>query len=62
MGAKLIRGFELAQEEGGVKAQMRLAIRVGFSSDKAGERPDSPELVQKMEAALEELVGKPMKL
>ena len=62
MGAKLLNGFEIAKKEGGVKAQMRLAMKSGMSSAKAGDEPDSPDNIQKLEAALNEVVGKAVKL
>jgi hypothetical protein len=62
MGAKMVSGFDMAQKEGGIKAAMRLAMKVGFSNDKASGVQDSPENVQKMEAALKEILGKAVKL
>jgi hypothetical protein len=62
MGAKMVNGFSMAQKEGGIKAAMRLAMKVGISNDKAAGAPDSPENIQKMEAALKEILGKAVKL
>ncbi len=62
MGAKMVKGFDAAQKEGGIKAAMRLAMKVGFSNDKAAGAQDSPENIQKMEAALKEILGKAVKL
>lgn len=62
MGAKLAKGFDLAKQEGGIKAQMRLAMKLGFSSDKAPGEQDSPDKIQKMENALKEIIGKAVKL
>ena len=62
MGARIVKGFEIAMQEGGMKAQMRLAMKAGLSSDKAAGTPDSPELIAKMEKALQEILGKPIKL
>jgi hypothetical protein len=62
MGAKLIKAFESAKQEGGMQAQMRLAMKSGMSSIKASDAPDSPENIQKMEAAYEEVIGKKIKL
>ncbi|MBU2550607.1 MAG: hypothetical protein KKB20_19520 [Proteobacteria bacterium] len=45
-----------------MKAQMRLAMKTGLSSDKASGTPDSPELIQKFEAALKEILGKSVNL
>lgn len=62
MGAKMVNGFDMAQKEGGIKAAMRLAMKVGFSNDKASSVQDSPENIQKMETALKEILGKAVKL
>ena len=62
MGAKLLKAFDSAKQEGGLQAQMRLAMKSGMSSQKAAEEPDSPENLQKMEAALKEVLGKDIKL
>ena len=62
MGAKMVSGFEFARKEGGIKAAMRLAMKVGLSSDKAAETQDSPENIQKMETALKDILGKAVKL
>ena len=62
MGAKLLKAFDLAKEAGGLKLQMRLAMKSGMSSDKAVGAPDSPANMQKMEAILQDLTGKAIKL
>jgi hypothetical protein len=62
MGAKLQKAFEMAKEAGGLQIQMRLAMKSGMSSEKAASVPDSPENIQKMEAAFKEVVGKEIKL
>jgi hypothetical protein len=54
--------LHIAKEAGGMKATMRLAMKGGMSSDKAAAAPDSPENIQKMEAALKEVTGKAVKL
>ena len=62
MGAKLKKAFDIAKEAGGLQAQMRLAMKSGMSSDKAGAAEDSPANIQKIEAALKEVTGKDVKL
>jgi hypothetical protein len=62
MGARIVKGFEIAKQEGGMKALMRLAMKAGLSSEKAAAAEDSPELIQKMEKALQEILGKSIKL
>lgn len=62
MGARMKKAFDIAKEAGGLQVQMRLAMKSGMSADKASAAPDSPENIQKMEAALQEVVGKVVKL
>jgi hypothetical protein len=62
MGNRLVKAFDIAKEAGGMKATMRLAMKGGMSSDKAAAAPDSPENIQKFEAALKEITGKAVKL
>lgn len=62
MGARLIKAFEAAKQAGGLQMQMRLAMKSGMSSDKAASTPDSPENIQKVEAAFKEVTGKDIKL
>jgi hypothetical protein len=62
MGVKLKKGFEIVMKEGGLQAQMRLAMKSGMSSEKAGTLPDSPDNISKMEAALKTVLGKDVKL
>lgn len=62
MGDKLVKAFDMAKSEGGIQAELRLAMKSGMSRKKAEAETDAPELVSKLEAALEELLGKPLKL
>ncbi|HKI50286.1 MAG TPA: hypothetical protein VKA69_13235 [Desulfobacteria bacterium] len=62
MGTRLVKAFGIAKEAGGMKATMRLAMKGGMSSDKAASAPDSPENIQKFEAALKDITGKAVKL
>ena len=55
MGVQLLALYDKAKEIGSVKAQMRLAMKSGVSSVKAESEPDSPELIAKMTAALQEI-------
>ncbi len=57
MGAELTKLFEEAKAKGGVKAQMRLAMKVGMSSDKAKDAPDSDENIKKAKDALADILG-----
>lgn len=57
MAAKLLKFYDLAKEAGGLPVQMRLAMATGIPSTKAGEQPDSPELVAKFKAAYKEITG-----
>ncbi|OGS36910.1 MAG: hypothetical protein A2293_13480 [Elusimicrobia bacterium RIFOXYB2_FULL_49_7] len=55
MGQKLLNYYETAKAKGSIKAQMRLAMITAISSAKAASEPDSPENIQKFEAAMVEL-------
>ena len=58
MAAKLMKFYDLAKETGGLPIQMRLAMATGVPSTKAGEEPDSPELMAQFKAAFKEITGK----
>lgn len=62
MGARLVKAFEIAKDAGGIQATMRLAMKSAMSSNKAESAPDSPENLQKMKAALKEVIGKDVSL
>lgn len=62
MGGKLQKAFQIAKDEAGLQGQMRLAMKSGMTADKAAGEPDSPENLQKMEAALKDVTGKSVKL
>lgn len=56
MGAKLAKAFELPSvTAGGLALKMRLAIKSGFSAEKAKAVLDSDENVEKMNKALQEI-------
>lgn len=57
MGEKLVKYYDLAAEKGGLQAKMRLAMKTGISSQKAGEEPDSPENLDKFYEAAKEIIG-----
>ena len=59
MGQKLIQFYEFAKKQGGMPLQMRLAMKTGLPSSKAGEAPDSPENIAKFQAAIKEVTGQP---
>lgn len=62
MGQKLAKAYEMAKEAGGVLAQTRLAMKGGLAQSQAVDASDTPELVAKFEAALQEILGKQVKL
>lgn len=55
MAKKLLEYYNKAKSIGGLKAQMRLAVITGLPSPKAELAPDSPENINKFEAALKEI-------
>lgn len=62
MGEKLAKAFVLAKKEGGLPMQMRLAMKSGMSSAKAGSEPDNPDNIRTMKEALKQVTGKDFNL
>jgi hypothetical protein len=58
MGAQLKKYFDFVNAQGGLPMQMRLAMKLGITSDKAGSAPDDPAMVSKAKAAVKEITGK----
>ena len=58
MGKKLCDIFEAIKQDGGLSAQMRLAMKTGMPSQTANSAPDSPENLKKFADAYKELTGK----
>lgn len=58
MGAKLVKFFELIKAEGGMMAQMRLAMKTQVSSETASSTPDSPDKIAVFKAAFKDITGK----
>jgi hypothetical protein len=58
MGQKLQHFFELIKTEGGIMAQMRLAMKTSLTSDKASSMPDTPENLERVKEAFREITGK----
>lgn len=48
MGEKLVRIFEIVQDQAGLKGRMTLATRTGISLNRAAQMKDTEELVKKM--------------
>ena len=57
MGEKMIKLYDFTQEVGGVEARMRLSVVSGISSFRAKSDPDTPENIQKLKDAIEEITG-----
>jgi hypothetical protein len=57
MGDKLLQYYKIVDERVGMAARARLAMKTSVPSAKAGEAPDSPELLAKFHAAVEDIVG-----
>ena len=55
MADKLLSFYKQANDMGGAKARMRLAVITRISGNQAGEVPDSSENMIKFEAAMKEL-------
>ncbi|MBP1710964.1 MAG: hypothetical protein H6Q49_1166, partial [Deltaproteobacteria bacterium] len=46
MGEKLVRIFEVVQDQTGLKGRMELATRTGISLNKATQMKDTEELIK----------------
>jgi hypothetical protein len=55
MGQKLKQYFEKAKEIGGFKAAGKLALLTKIPSMYAEDTPDSPEMIEKFEKAMEQI-------
>ena len=55
MCQQLAQYYEEAKKIGGLKAQMRLAMISGLSSEKAKNADDSPDNISKVQGALKEV-------
>ena len=59
MGALLLKYYDfVGKEAGGLQGKMRLAVMTNLPSNKAGNSPDSPELISKFKAAVKKITGK----
>ena len=56
MGQQLMAFYEKAKQAGQFKAQLRLAMLTLVPGEKAKTEPDTPELVQKFQKALDEVL------
>lgn len=58
MAEKIVKYFDMVvASKDGIKNSMRLAMKTGFSSKKAAEVPDSKENLDKVYAAIKEILG-----
>jgi len=58
MGKKMLDIYEAIKQEGGIRAQMRLAMLTGLASPQAAKADDSPEMLKKFAAAYKEITSK----
>lgn len=58
MGKRLLKFYEFVRENGGIPAQMRLAMMTGIPSAKAEAEPDSMENISKFKKAVKDITGK----
>ena len=57
MAEKMSALYKFCQDKGGIEARMRLAVVSGISSFAAKDDPDTPENIQKLSAAIQEITG-----
>jgi len=55
MGAQLVDFYKKAEAKAGMQGKIKLAMITKMSSDEAEKAPDSPENIQKFQAALDQL-------
>ena len=57
MGKKLLKYYDVAKEQGGLVALMRLSIKSGIPKTKAIEMEDTPEVEERIRSILAEVLG-----
>ena len=57
MAERLVKYYDFTQNKAGIVGRMRLALKVRMTSQQAKEEPDSPDLLQKIKAAVREVTG-----
>lgn len=62
MGERLARGFLAARQAGGERARRRLALRLGLTPAAAREASDHPEDLNRMQAALRDIIKRDVAL
>jgi hypothetical protein len=58
MGQKLLQLYDFVGKQGGLPAQMRVAMKTLLPSNKAAAAADTPEMIAKFRAAIREVTGK----
>ena len=58
MGEKLVRIFEIVQEQAGLKGRMELATRTGISLNRAMQMRDTDEMVKRMKDTASSILEK----
>jgi len=58
MGEKLVRIFEIIQEQAGLKGRMALATRTGISLNRASQIKDTEDVVRRMKEVASSILEK----
>ncbi len=58
MGEKLVRIFEIVQEQAGLKGRMSLATRTGISLTRASQIKDAEDVVKRMKDVASSILEK----
>ncbi len=58
MAERLLKYYDYIKQNGGLPAQMRLAMITCIPSTKAATEPDSPANIEKFRKAIKEITGK----
>ena len=56
MGKQLLKFYDIAKDEGGLGARMRLSMRTGIPPERALEIEDTPELIDRFKTILSEIL------
>ncbi len=58
MGDKLVRIFEIVQEQAGLRGRMELAVRTGISLNRAMAMTDAEDVVKRMKDVASSILEK----
>lgn len=60
MGEKLVEIYEIVTQKAGFDGRMELAKKTGISRKKAEQEEDTPENIDKLKKAANQIIGEPI--